>query len=77
MSNFRDKLLLLSYLIIKNNMSIGDNLRIVRNKKNISQREIADFLGIDRKTYVSWESGAVNQIIDVMKDRFNGFKTSK
>jgi transcriptional regulator with XRE-family HTH domain len=38
-------------------MNIGENLRILRNKKNISQQEIADFLGIDRKTYVSWESG--------------------
>jgi transcriptional regulator with XRE-family HTH domain len=38
-------------------MSIGDNLRVIRNKKNISQQEIADFLGVDRKTYVSWEAG--------------------
>ena len=36
-------------------MSIGNNLRVIRNKKNISQQEIADFLGVDRKTYVSWE----------------------
>jgi transcriptional regulator with XRE-family HTH domain len=38
-------------------MSIGDNLRIIRNKKNISQQAIADFLNIDRRTYMSWESG--------------------
>jgi len=31
-------------------MNIGDNLRIIRNKKAISQQEIADFLGIDRRT---------------------------
>ncbi|MCL2246550.1 MAG: helix-turn-helix domain-containing protein [Lentimicrobiaceae bacterium] len=37
-------------------MSIGNNLRVLRAKKNISQQEIADFLGIDRKTYVSWEA---------------------
>ena len=41
-------------------MSIGDNLRVIRNKKNISQQEIADFLGIDRKTYVSWEAGVAD-----------------
>ena len=41
-------------------MNIGDNLRVIRNKKNISQQEIADFLGIDRKTYVSWEAGTVD-----------------
>jgi len=38
-------------------MNIGDNLRIIRNKKAISQQEIADFLGVDRRTYVRWESG--------------------
>ena len=38
-------------------MRVSDNLRVIRNRKNISQQEIADFLGVDRKTYVSWESG--------------------
>ena len=41
-------------------MSIGNNLRMIRNKSSISQQDIADYLGIDRKTYVSWESGAVD-----------------
>ena len=40
-------------------MSIGNNLKVIRNKKNISQQEVADFLGVDRKTYVGWEAGAV------------------
>ena len=38
-------------------MNIGDNLRVLRTKQNISQQEIADFLGIDRKTYIGWEAG--------------------
>jgi len=38
-------------------MNIGNNLRVLRTKQNISQQEIADFLGIDRKTYLSWEAG--------------------
>ena len=41
-------------------MNIGDNLRIIRNKNNIQQQDIADFLGVDRKTYVSWEAGTAN-----------------
>ena len=41
-------------------MNIGNNLRMIRSKKNVSQQEIADFLGIDRKTYVSWEAGAAD-----------------
>jgi transcriptional regulator with XRE-family HTH domain len=38
-------------------MTVGDNLRKIRSKEGISQQEIADFVGVDRKTYVSWESG--------------------
>jgi len=38
-------------------MNVGDNLRILRSKKDISQQEIADFVGVDRKTYMSWEAG--------------------
>jgi DNA-binding XRE family transcriptional regulator len=41
-------------------MNIGDNLRVLRNKQNISQQMVADFLGVDRKTYVSWESGTAD-----------------
>ena len=33
-------------------MNIGDNLRVLRTKNNISSQEIADYLGVDRKTYV-------------------------
>jgi transcriptional regulator with XRE-family HTH domain len=36
-------------------MNIGNNLRVIRSKKNISQQEVADFLGVDRKTYMNWE----------------------
>ena len=38
-------------------MNVGDNLRIMRNKKKFSQQDIADYLGIERRTYMSWESG--------------------
>ena len=41
-------------------MSIGDNLRVIRNKKAVSQQEIADFLGVERKTYISWEMGTAD-----------------
>lgn len=61
MSDFRDKIVLSLYNYLKNSfMNIADNLRVLRNKNNISQQEIADFLGIDRKTYISWESGVVD-----------------
>ena len=38
-------------------MSIGNNLKKIRSRNNVSQQEVADFLNIDRKTYVSWETG--------------------
>ena len=60
MSNFRDKRVLLPTENKINVMSIGDNLRAIRNRSNISQQEVADYLGVDRKTYVSWEAGAVD-----------------
>ena len=41
-------------------MNIGNNLRVIRSKNNISQQEVADFLGVDRKTYVSWEAGTAD-----------------
>jgi transcriptional regulator with XRE-family HTH domain len=61
LSNFPDKTLpLLDNKLKTIIMGIGDNLRAVRNKNNISQQEIADFLGVDRKTYVSWEMGTAD-----------------
>lgn len=61
LSNFRNKLLPLQdifYLILKFKvMDIGNNLRTIRTKNNMSQQEVADFVGVDRKTYISWEAG--------------------
>ena len=39
-------------------MSISNNLKVLRNKKHVSQQDVADFLGVERKTYISWEEGA-------------------
>jgi transcriptional regulator with XRE-family HTH domain len=41
-------------------MSLADNLRTTRNKQKITQQEIADFIGVDIKTYARWESGEVS-----------------
>lgn len=42
-------------------MSIGDNIRKLRFKSKMSQREVSFLLGIDKNTYCSWE----NNITDV------------
>lgn len=36
---------------------IANNLRKLRAKTKKSQQEIADLLGVERKTYVNWENG--------------------
>ena len=38
-------------------MDIGYNLKRVREKQRITQQEVADFLGVDIKTYERWEKG--------------------
>ena len=35
----------------------GKRLRDLREKKNVSQAEVANFLGIERTTYTAYESG--------------------
>lgn len=37
-------------------MSVGINLRKLRVQAKISQRDVADRLGIDRNTYANWEN---------------------
>ena len=38
-------------------MSIGNKLRKLRDNRNLSQQEVADHIGVERKTYMNWESG--------------------
>ena len=38
-------------------MEIGENLRKIRESKNLSQQYVADYVGVERKTYLNWESG--------------------
>ncbi|EAF5440083.1 helix-turn-helix transcriptional regulator [Listeria monocytogenes] len=42
-------------------------LQEIRNKKNISQRDIANKVGISRVTYTSYELGSRNPSVDVAK----------
>ena len=37
-------------------MFIGDNLRKLRERKNLSQQNVADYVGVERKTYMKWEA---------------------
>ena len=37
-------------------MGIGKNLRKLRDSRSLSQQEVADFIGVERKTYMNWET---------------------
>ena len=38
-------------------MEIGENLRKLRESQNLSQQYVADYVGVERKTYMNWEAG--------------------
>ena len=38
-------------------MSIGENIKTLREKKDITQQELAEELGLDRSTVAQYESG--------------------
>jgi DNA-binding XRE family transcriptional regulator len=48
MTKFADK-------IMNEMMSIGKKLIDLRHRLNVTQKDVADFLEIDRKTYANWE----------------------
>lgn len=37
-------------------MNVGKKLRVLRSRSQFSQQNIADFVGVDRKTYINWEN---------------------
>ena len=38
-------------------MSKDNNLRKIRVSKNLTQQNVADHIGVERRTYANWESG--------------------
>ena len=38
-------------------MSIDKNLKRIRDNRKLTQQEVADYVGVERKTYGNWESG--------------------
>lgn len=55
-------------------MSIGDRLSKFRKNTGKTQQEIADELGVERRTYASWESGKTelkNSLVPKIAELFN------
>ena len=38
-------------------MGFSDNLKEIRNKRNITQEQLAELLSVSRQTVSKWESG--------------------
>jgi len=44
-----------------------ERLKLLRNDRKILQKEVASYLGIDRTTYVKYETGASEPSIEVLR----------
>lgn len=51
--------------------SIGDKLKQIRNLRNKTQKEVAEYMGVTRNAYTQWENGSrkinVEQLIKLAK----------
>jgi transcriptional regulator with XRE-family HTH domain len=48
-------------------MNVGDNLKLFRNKKNLTQQELGELLGVKKSTISRWESGERSMTIENVK----------
>ena len=60
-------------------MKFGENLKLIRKSKNISQEELADRLGVSRQSVSKWETGEnypsmfnILCLCDIFKCKING-----
>lgn len=54
----------------------GERLKSLRISKGISQRDVANYLGIDRTTYLKYENGSSNPNISRLAKLANFFGTT-
>ena len=55
-------------------MEIGKNLRKIRESKKLTQQYVADYVGVERKTYINWETGesdVKSKFIPMLAELFN------
>lgn len=55
-------------------MNIGEKIRELRIKNNLTQQNIADHLGINRTTYVKYETGDIDisaKVLNILADLFS------
>jgi transcriptional regulator with XRE-family HTH domain len=54
----------------------GDNLRRLRERKNVTGQEVAETLGVAKSTYYTWESGYREPGIDTILKLLEYFDAS-
>jgi transcriptional regulator with XRE-family HTH domain len=54
----------------------GTILIQLRNKSKLSQQEVADFIGVSRSTYISWESDHSSYKVEYITKLADVFKVS-
>lgn len=55
-------------------LNIGERIRELRIKNNLTQQNIADHLGINRTTYVKYETGDIDisaKVLNILADLFS------
>ena len=55
-------------------MNIGERIRELRMKNDLTQQNIADHLGINRTTYVKYETGDIDisaKVLNILADLFS------
>ena len=69
-----------------NNFDVSTKLKIERVKKNLTQQDVANYLGIKQQTYSKYEKGSpisndviikLCQLYDISADELLGLKPSK
>ena len=50
-----------------NVMNVGDNLKLFRNEKKLTQQELGEMLGVKKSTISRWESGERSMTIENVK----------
>jgi transcriptional regulator with XRE-family HTH domain len=55
---------------------LSERLKEERQKQNLTQKEVADKLHVDRVTYTNWELGKHKPDLDQIKEIADIFKTS-
>ena len=63
-------------------IKFAENLKLLRKSKNISQKQLAEKLGVDQRTVSAWETGICEpsftmlaKICEIFNETFDGILT--